>query len=81
MRTNATARRFRAVKDHVPLTVDAFNALVPEGTHVLYYPIIGQPEHVSTFTRSEAWELPGGEAVVLLNGWSGAVTLRALVKP
>ena len=74
-------RGLPAVQFHVPLTVDAFNAIVPVGTNVLYFPVIGQPECVSTHTRSEAWALPHGEPVVMIEGRSGAVALRALVKP
>ncbi len=71
-------RRLPSVELHVPLTVNAFNAVVPVGTAVRYYSVIGQPENVSTRTRTEAWRLPSGEPVVMVEGLSGAVALRAL---
>lgn len=74
-------RLLPAVEFHVPLTVDAFNVKCPVGTPVLYYPVIGQPENILTRTRTEAWALPHDEPVVMIEGRSGAVALRALVKP
>lgn len=39
------------------------------------------PENILTHTRTEAWALPHDEPVVMIEGRSGAVALRALVKP
>jgi hypothetical protein len=48
--------------------------------HLLYYPYIGCPvaDVHDTFTRSPAWEIGGGESIVLIEGRSGGVSLRHL---
>lgn len=56
-------------------TAEAWNAKNPVGTLVNYYTGL---EVVPTKTRSEAWELGHGEAVVLIEGKSGGVALWAL---
>lgn len=55
-----------------------FNARHPVGTEVRYYPIRGEADHRVTKTRSEAWELGHGAAVVLVDGLTGGVLVQAL---
>lgn len=56
-----------------------FNAQYAIGTPVLYHGIIGDPATaVATKTRTEAWALSCGEAVVSVEGKSGGVSLEAI---
>jgi len=60
------------------MTAEEFNAEHSVGVRVLYYPImppIDSAPPIETATRSEAWTLPGGHHVVLINGKSGGVRL------
>jgi hypothetical protein len=59
-------------------TVQQWNALVPIGTEVRYYPLAMESEHSVTKTRSEAWILGHGAAVVLVEGKSGGVAIDHL---
>ena len=43
--------------------VELFNAKVPIGTAVRYYPLAGNPEHIETQTRSEAWLSASGHGL------------------
>ncbi len=64
------------------MTVAEWNAKHPVGTRVLYWPISGPEyahEFVDTVTRSEAWELGHGAAVVKIQGRAGGVLLEHLV--
>jgi hypothetical protein len=58
-------------------TAESWNAAYPVGTRVRYWPVY--PPHgippVDTTTRSEAWALGDGSAVVLIAGKSGGVWL------
>mgnify|MGYP001107962775 CR=1 FL=1 len=45
------------------------------GTPVRYYPIGRVAEYSDTETRSPAWALPSGHAVVQIRGMSGGVSL------
>lgn len=45
---------------------------------VKYHPVTSRPEFEAYQTSSEAWPLMSGEAVVRLDGKSGAVSLDAL---
>lgn len=63
------------------MTANDFNVLYPVGTTVKYHPIIGGAEFIETKTRSEAWHLGHGEAVVKIEGRAGGVSLRALELP
>lgn len=60
------------------MTPEDFNSLYPIGTEVNYHPIIGQPDHVKTKTRSQAWTLKNKEAVVMVEGKAGCVSLEAI---
>lgn len=60
------------------MTPEEFNDLYGVGTSVNYHPIIGQADHVKTLTRSEAWTLPNGQAVVQVAGKAGCVSLEAI---
>lgn len=59
-----------------------FNAANEVGTAVKFQPVAGQcaggMPAVSTVTRSVAWVLPNAEAVVMIEGRSGAVGLDAV---
>lgn len=54
---------------------DTWNAVVPIGTPVRYYPIAGRPGFELRVTDSEAWELGGHTTVVRLAGRSGGVAV------
>lgn len=58
--------------------VEEFNRLYPIGTGVIYHPVIDEQEGLHTKTRSAAWNLSNGEAMVLVEGMSGGVSLTAL---
>lgn len=62
-------------------TADEWNASVPIGTKVRYWPIlppIASAPSVETTTRSEAWELGSGHPVVKIAGKAGGVHLSHL---
>lgn len=50
----------------------------PVGTLVHYFPIGGQPDYRETRTRSEAWDLDCGYALVKVEGLVGGVVLEHL---
>ena len=59
-------------------TAESWNAAYPIGTAVRYWPIyppIDSVPHVDTTTRSDAWALGDGSAVVLVEGRFGYVHL------
>lgn len=65
------------------MTVQDWNDMYTPGTPVRYWPIRGLDDHKDTKTRSEAWTLPHGAGIVLLEGISGGVDIehcRALVR-
>ena len=53
----------------------AFNAHCPVGTPVRYWPGALEGDGCWGHTRSEAWELPSGEPVVLVTGYAGGIAL------
>ena len=57
---------------------DEFNRDHGVGTPVRYFPLRGESQAVDTRTRSHAWVLPCGEAVVLIEGKAGGVSLDHL---
>lgn len=60
------------------MTAEQWNAAHPVGTPVRYWPIwppIESVPAVDTRTRSEAWALGDGTAVVMVEGRSGGVAL------
>jgi len=61
------------------MTADEWNRLYPIGTPVKYYPVAGQADHVKTYTRSEAWELPNGIVVVMVESRTGGVAIAHCV--
>lgn len=62
------------------MTADEWNAKHPIGTPVRFWPVIHPKEGtpVDTVTRSEAWTLGHGAAVVKIAGKAGGVLLEAL---
>lgn len=60
------------------MTATEWNDQFPIGTRVRYWPIIGSPGYTDHETRSEAWELGHGIAVVSLTGKSGGMALSHL---
>lgn len=60
------------------MTADEFNAKYPIGSPCNYYPIKGGKEYYVTETRSEAWELGHGAAVVAINRVRGGVSIEHL---
>ena len=63
---------------HMNMTADEFNELYPVGTAVRYHSIIDSREYIDSKTRTTAWTLGHGAAVVSVNGFSGGVGLEAL---
>lgn len=61
------------------LAMDLFNATVPIGSPVIYINDVGERENVTT--RSEAWALGHGEAVVKIKGRAGGVALSRIRVP
>jgi len=68
--------RHSAVMAEVWLKCDKFNKNCPVGTSVCY---IGDEQRKETKTRSEAWALPSGDAVVMIDGKSSGVSLDHIV--
>lgn len=61
------------------MTADEWNRAYPVGTQVIYYPTaFDHTTARATRTRSEAWTLGHGEAVVKVEGTTGCVSLRHL---
>lgn len=60
------------------MTAEDWNAKYPEGSIVHYYPVRGQTRHEVTRTRSAAWTLASGDAVVMVVGRSGCVAIEHL---
>ena len=58
------------------MTVDEWNAEVPIGTRVHFYPVAGESTFEDTRTRSKAWALGHGEVVVKVEGRAGGVSTR-----
>lgn len=63
------------------MTVSEFNERYPKGTPVLFWPgerafpdKAGSPG-LPTLTRSDAWEMPSGQRVVKVEGYSGGIAL------
>ena len=54
---------------------DVWNATVPIGTPVRYWPTADAPEVRVSRTHSEAWTLGDGTAVVKIEGMTGGVAL------
>ncbi len=62
------------------MTAEEWNARHPIGTPVVYVPNAGDPQHaLRTRTRSNAWALGHGEAVVLVDFRTGCVALDHLI--
>ncbi len=62
------------------MQANAFNEKHPIGTPVVYRPVFGQHSVAEAETRSLAWVLPSGVAVVQITGKAGCVSLQH-VKP
>ncbi len=60
------------------ITATEWNQHFPVGTPVRYHPIIGDPDFITSKTRSEAWELGHGAPVVKIEGRPGGVLLEAI---
>lgn len=52
-----------------------FNDLVPVGTPVRYWPGLRTGEGRASATRTPAWVLPSGTAVVSVEGYAGGIAL------
>lgn len=62
------------------MTAEEWNARHPVGTPVVYVPNAAEPNTtLRTRTRSAAWTLGHGEAVVLVNFRTGGVALDHLI--
>ncbi len=60
------------------MTAAEFNARYAIGAAVTYTPVLGGPEQIPTRTRSDAWTLGSGHAVVLVDGSIGGVAVQAI---
>lgn len=60
-------------------TADLLNELYPVGTPVRYWSVMGDESYVDSKTRSIAWELGYGRAVVSIEGKSGGVAIDHLL--
>lgn len=58
-----------------PTTAAEWNQRYPIGTRVNAYPGSRDGRVLATMTRSTAWTLPGGQAVVLVEGHAGGIAL------
>jgi hypothetical protein len=67
-------RAKRAEREHGARAVEIWNAACPPGTRVAVRIVRGGPEYETT-TRSAAWQLGHGEAVVSIEGRSGGWSL------
>lgn len=59
-------------------TAAEWNEKYPVGTPVRYHPVMGDPEFVTSKTRSPAWQLGHGQSVVAIEGQAGGVCLEAV---
>ena len=60
-------------------TCESFNSQYPVGTKVRYRSLLDQPSQYDikeSVTRSEAWAMPCGEAVVMIQGKAGGISLK-----
>lgn len=55
--------------------VDQFNALVPLGTQVVYWPGMRAGEGTPSVTRSRAWLMGEHTPVVKVEGYAGCIAL------
>lgn len=60
------------------MTAALFNERYPVGTKVRYFPVSNESGFVESKTRTPAWELGHGAAVVSIEGRSGGVLVQAL---
>lgn len=74
----STSKRTQPTAASLERVCRGWNELYPIGTQVEYHPIIGDPEHRITRTRSAAYVLSGHTAVVFVEGISGCVALEAV---
>lgn len=64
------------------MNASEWNAKHPVGTPVIYFSVQGELDNgFETKTRSEAWELGSGAAVVSISGRTGGVHLTHLYVP
>jgi len=67
-------RRFLAPSQR-PLTAEEFNSRHPVGTRVVAYPGTRGESGITTHTRTPAWTLGHGAAVVAVEGVVGGIAL------
>lgn len=60
------------------MNAETFNAKYPVGTRFNYHSLVRGAKHQPTQTRSEAWEISPGVAVVKVNGMPGCVAVASL---
>ncbi|WP_179038474.1 hypothetical protein [Limnobaculum xujianqingii] len=60
------------------VTAARFNERFPVGSLFHYYPMMGIPDYEEVITRSEAWELGHGAAVVSVIGRAGGLSVDHL---
>ncbi len=60
------------------ISASDFNRRFPVGSRFRYYPVVGVPDSEEVVTRSEAWHLFSGKAVVRVVGKIGGVSIYRL---
>lgn len=55
--------------------IEAWNAANPIGTPVVFWPAFKDEPGRESVTRSAAWLMPSGSAVVLVEGYAGGIAL------
>lgn len=72
-------RRIDVLIEAAEISAANWNASVPIGTLVRYFPVLGQPESVVSKTRSPAWVMPCGIAVCSIEDHAGGMSLDHLL--
>lgn len=61
--------------DRALIAAHTWNTLYPVGTRVLYWKLTLSDKGRRSATRSQAWVMPSGSAVVQVEGEAGAIAL------
>jgi len=57
----------------------AWNRSHPIGTEVTFWPGVLEGEGISSKTRSEAWLMPSGQVVALIEGYAGSIAISHIL--
>ncbi len=61
----------------MPSLLGEWNNILPVGTRVRYYSVLGQPEFFESKTRSAVWSI-SGRLLVMIEGKAGGVDVHHL---